>query len=68
MKKISDKTKNSLLMIFSVMISFTLINIINGYGNNEWYMYLLSIIIFPLITWFICEITYYFMKNNNLKK
>lgn len=63
MKKISDKTKSTLLKIFSVMISFTLINIINGYGKNEWYMYLLSIIIFPLITWFICEITYYFMKK-----
>lgn len=63
MKKISDKTKSTLLKIFSVMILFTLINIINGYGKNECYMYLLSIIIFPLITWFICEITYYFMKK-----
>lgn len=70
MKKISEKTKWTLLMVFSVMIAFTLINIINGYNIKEWYMYLLSVIIFPFTTWSMCEITYYFMKKdyNNLKK
>lgn len=51
MKKISEKTKWTLLMVFSVMNVFTLINIINGYNMEEWYMYLLSVIIFPFITW-----------------
>lgn len=70
MKKNSEKTKGTILMVFSVMIAFTLINIINGYNIKEWYMYLLSVIIFPFITWGMCEITYYFMKKdyNNLKK
>ena len=69
-KKNSEKTKGTILMVFSVMIAFTLINIINGYNIKEWYMYLLSVIIFPFITCGMCEITYYFMKKdyNNLKK
>lgn len=70
MKKISEKTKCTLLMVFSVMNVFTLINIINGYNMEEWYMYLLSVIIFPFITWCVFEISFYFMEKNynNLKK
>ena len=64
MKKLSDKTKGTLIIVFDVMISFTIINLINGYGKDKWYMYLLSLVIFPLITCGIAEIIHYKIKKD----
>lgn len=69
MRKLTDKTKGTLLIVFSVMIAFTLVNVIKG--TTEWYIYLLSLVVFPLITWGETEIIYRLMKKDyekNLKK
>ena len=63
--KITEKTKGTLYMVLTVLISFTLINVIKG--TTEWWMYLLTIVVLPLITWGICEVTYFFMKKDMLK-
>ena len=56
----SDINKKKLLFIISVMIGFTLVNIIKG---NNWIGYLLSLIIFPLITWGFIEFYIWKLKN-----
>ena len=56
----SDINKKKLLFIISVMIGFTLVNIIKG---NNWIGYLLSLIIFPLITWGVIEFCIWKLKN-----
>ena len=56
----SDINKKKLLFIISVMIGFTLANIIKG---NNWIGYLLSLIIFPLITWGFIELYLIFNRK-----
>ncbi len=56
----SDINKKKLLFIISVMIGFTLVNIIKG---NNWIGYLLSLIIFPLITWGFIELYLIFNRK-----
>ena len=56
----SELNKKKVLLIISVMIGFTLVNIIKG---NNWIGYLFSIVIFPLITWGVIEFCIWKLKK-----
>jgi hypothetical protein len=49
----SEFNKSKLYLILTVMVGFTLVNIIK---DNNWVGYLLSLVVFPLITWGIIEL------------
>lgn len=49
----SELTKTKLMLVGAIMLAFTIVNIIN---KNEWWAYLLSLIVFPLFTFFTIEI------------
>ena len=49
----SDLNKKKILLIITIMIGFTLVNVIKG---NNWIGYLLSLVIFPLLTWGVIEL------------
>jgi hypothetical protein len=57
----SDFNKNKLLIIVSVMIAFTIVTAIK---DNHWVGYLLSLVVFPLVTWGIIELM---LKFNLIK-
>jgi len=50
MKKLN---KIKIRLILTVMVVFTLVNIIKG---NNYIGYILSLVVFPLITWLLIEI------------
>lgn len=56
----SELNKKKVLFIISVMIGFTLVNIIKG---NNWIGYFLSLIIFPLVTWGVIEFYIWKLKK-----
>lgn len=47
--------KSKLYLILTVMVGFTLVNIIK---DNNWVGYLLSLVAFPLITWGLIELLF----------
>ena len=49
----NDFNKSKLYLIITIMIFFTLANIVSGI--NYWVLYLLSLVVFPLITWGLLE-------------
>jgi len=53
--------KLKLYLILTIMVGFTLVNVIN---DNNWVGYLLSLVVIPLITWGIIEL---FLKYRNHK-
>lgn len=44
----TELNKSKLYLILTVMVGFTLLNIVK---DNNWVGYLLSLVVFPLITW-----------------
>jgi len=48
----SELNKAKLYLILTVMVSFTLINVIN---SNNWIGYLLSLVVLPSVTWLVIE-------------
>ena len=50
-------TKLKMLIILTIMISFTIVSVIN---SNGYVGLLLSLVIFPLITWIILELMLFF--------
>jgi hypothetical protein len=51
----TELNKSKLYLILSVMVGFTLVNIIK---DNNWVGYLLSLVVFPLITWGLIELLF----------
>jgi hypothetical protein len=49
----SELNKSKLYTILTVMVGYTLVNIIKG---NDVLGYILSLIVFPLITWGMIEL------------
>ena len=47
--------KSKLFLILTVMVGFTLVNIVK---DNNWIGYLLSLVVFPLITWGLIELIF----------
>jgi hypothetical protein len=51
----SEFNKSKLYLILTVMVGFTLVNIIK---DNNCFGYFLSLIVFPLVTWGIIELLF----------
>jgi len=51
----TEINKSKLYLILTVMVGFTLVNIIK---DNNWVGYLLSLVVFPLITWGLIELLF----------
>ena len=51
----SELNKSKLYLILTIMVGFTLVNVIK---DNNWIGYVLSLIVFPLITWGIIELLF----------
>jgi hypothetical protein len=51
----SELNKSKLYLILTVMVGFTLVNIIK---DNNWIGYVLSLIVFPLFTWGVIELLF----------
>jgi len=51
----SELNKSKLYLILTIMVVFTLVNVIK---DNNWIGYVLSLIVFPLITWGIIELLF----------
>jgi len=51
----SELNKSKLYLILTIMVGFTLVNIIK---DNNWVGYVLSLIVFPLVTWGIIELLF----------
>ena len=49
----TELNKLKLYCILTVMVGFTIVNIIN---NNNWVGYLLSLLVIPMITWILIEL------------
>lgn len=58
----TELNKSKLYLILTVLVAFTLFNIIN---DNNWVGYLLSLVVFPLITWGVIEILFKYKKRIN---
>jgi len=52
-RTMTEYNKSTLYLILTVMVGFTLVNVIH---DNNWVGYVLSLIVFPLITWIFCKI------------
>ena len=50
---------SKLLIIFLVMLTFTILNVIKG---SNWWGYVISLLILPFITWLVIEI-FFFLKG-----
>jgi len=51
------RTKLKVIIILTIMISFTLVSVIN---SNGLFGIFLSLVVLPLITWLIIELMLYF--------
>ena len=51
----SKLNKSKLYLILTVMVGFTLVNIVK---DNNWVGYILSLVVFPLITWGLIELLF----------
>jgi hypothetical protein len=51
----SEFNKSKLYLILTIMVGFTLVNIIK---DNNWVGYFLSLIVFPLVTWGVIELLF----------
>ncbi len=51
----TELNKSKLYLILTVMVGFTLVNLIK---DNNWVGYLLSLVVFPLITWGLIELLF----------
>lgn len=51
----TELNKNKLMIVGSVMVAFTIVTAIK---DNHWVGYLLSLVIFPLITWGVIELMF----------
>ncbi len=56
----SDINKAKLSLILLIMLLFTSLNLLK---DNDWVGYLLSLIIFPLVTWGVIEFCIWKLKN-----
>ena len=51
----TELNKNKLMIVGSVVVAFTIVTAIK---DNHWVGYLLSLVIFPLITWGVIELMF----------
>jgi hypothetical protein len=49
----TELNKFKLYLILTVMVGFTIVNVIK---DNNWVGYVLSLLVFPLMTWFMIEL------------
>lgn len=53
------RNQEKLSLVITVMVGFTLVNLIK---DNNWVGYVLSLIVFPLLTWGLIELVLKFKK------
>ncbi len=51
----TELNKSKLYLILTIMVGFTLVNVITV---NNWIGYVLSLVVFPLITWGVIELLF----------